>query len=105
MEAELGTRFIHPTPALRLFVDPDEAAIYEDRSKTLFPELVSRPHPPADPTTFAAPFGGFQMISAARLDVTTYLDASRRHFARDDGYLAASVNAGQMSSYYRTGFT
>ena len=95
MEAELGTRFFHLAPSLRLFADPSEAAVYEDRATTLFPDLVSRPYPLADPTAFVAPFGGFQMTPAARLDVTTYLDASRAYFARDGGYQAATVNLGQ----------
>ena len=95
VEAELGIRCFHPAPSLRLFIDPDEAAVYEGRATTHFHELVSNPHPPTDPTAFAAPFGGFQMTSAARLDVTTYLDASQRHFVRDGGYLAASVNGEQ----------
>lgn len=92
VEAELGIRFFHPAPSLRLFADPGEAAVYEDRAATLFPDLVSRPDPPADPTSFAASLGGFQMTPAARLDATTYLDASRRHFARHGGYLAATLD-------------
>jgi glycine/D-amino acid oxidase-like deaminating enzyme len=94
-EAELGARFFHPAPSLRLFADPAEAAAYENRATNHFPELVGPLDPPIDPATFAAPFGGFQMTPAARLDVATYLDASRRYFARDGGYLAADVNPGR----------
>jgi glycine oxidase len=92
VEAELGERFFHPGPSLRLFANSAETAAYEERATTLFPDLVSRSDPPADPTAFLAPFGGFQMAPAARLDVTTYLDASRRHFTGDGGYLSATLD-------------
>lgn len=92
VEAELEARFFHTGPSLRLFVDPDEVAAYEERATALFPDLVCRPDPPVDPAAFLAPLDGFQMAPAARLDVTTYLDASRRHFARDGGYRSATFD-------------
>ncbi len=77
IEAETDTRFFHPRPALRLFADEAERDEFRRREPTVLRGLV---RPAEVPEWFAAPFGGFEMPDAARLDVPCYLDASREHF-------------------------
>jgi glycine oxidase len=45
------------------------------------------------PEWFAAPFGGFEMPHAARLDVPRYLDASRAYFRARGMYHTAEVDS------------
>ena len=45
-----------------------------------------------DETQFHALHGSFAIPKAARLDVSAYLDASRRAFAADDSFLAESYD-------------
>jgi glycine/D-amino acid oxidase-like deaminating enzyme len=89
VEAETGTPVFHPRRMVRLFRDDAERAAYAGRAAG-FGGLVADPDPPPDGRWFAAPLGGFEMPTAAQLDVPRYLDASRRHFA--DGYLRADVD-------------
>lgn len=85
VEAETGASFFHERPALRIFASEAERDEFRRRADMLR-ELVR----PADvPDCFAAPFGGFEMPGAARLDVPRYLDASRAHF-RACGIFGAS---------------
>jgi glycine/D-amino acid oxidase-like deaminating enzyme len=86
IEAETGASFFHERPALRIFASAAERDEFHRRADMLR-GLVR----PADvPDCFAAPFGGFEMPAAARLDVPRYLDASREHF-RARGLFSASA--------------
>ncbi|MBM3979053.1 MAG: FAD-binding oxidoreductase [Planctomycetes bacterium] len=76
VEAETGARFFHERPALRIFASEAERDEFRRRAEMLR-DLV---RPAEVPDCFAAPFGGFEMPAAARLDVPRYLDASRAHF-------------------------
>jgi glycine/D-amino acid oxidase-like deaminating enzyme len=89
VEAETGAAVFHPNPALRLFASAAERDEFDRRAGALG-ELV-RPAG-ATPEALAAPFGGFEMPAAARLDVPRYLGVSREHFRRHGAYRAADVD-------------
>ncbi len=90
-EADTGADFFHQRPALRVFASEGERDEYHRRADMLH-GLVR----PADvPACFDAPFGGFEMPDAARLDVPRYLDASREYFRARGAYLKAEVDPRQ----------
>src|SRR5215207_7859388 len=86
IEAETGAAFFHQRPALRLFADEAERDEFRRRESTVLSGLV---RPAEMPEWFAAPFGGFEMPDAARLDVPRYLDVSREYFQARGIYLKA----------------
>ncbi|AMV24465.1 bifunctional tRNA (mnm(5)s(2)U34)-methyltransferase/FAD-dependent cmnm(5)s(2)U34 oxidoreductase [Gemmata sp. SH-PL17] len=90
-ESELGDRFFHQRPALRLFIDAQEQAEYQRRSGGLLLGLVE-PATDINAEWFDAPLGGFSMPDAARLDVPRYLDACRTHFRARDVYRTAGLS-------------
>lgn len=109
VEAETGTACFHRPIMVRLFANGDEHSLFEQRlsdwsraSSTAISEFTSRrlgvqrlhpSHPPlVDPASFIDELGGFEMIDAGQLDVTTYLHVSRDHFARDGRYLATDLD-------------
>src|SRR5262245_56611370 len=89
-EAETGTSFFHQRPALRLFATEAERDEYCRREDNILRGLVR----PAEciGAWFEAPFGGFEMPDAARLDVPRYLDASRDHFRARGAFAADEVD-------------
>ncbi len=91
VEADTGASFFHERPALRLFANEAERDEFRRREGTILRGLV-RPETQINGEWFAAPFGGFEMPHAARLDVPRYLDASREHFRARGAYLAAEVD-------------
>lgn len=88
IEAETGARFFHQRPALRLFAGAAERDELRRRDAGVLRGLVRVVEAPE---CFDAPFGGFEMPDAARLDVPLYLDASRHYFRSRAAYLAATV--------------
>lgn len=88
IEAETGAAFFHQKPALRLFADEVERDEYHKREENV---LRGRVRAAVVPDAFAAPFGGFEMPDAARLDVPRYLDASRDHFRERGVYRTAEI--------------
>jgi glycine/D-amino acid oxidase-like deaminating enzyme len=90
VEAETGTGFFHQRPSLRLFVSEAEREEFRRREGTILRGLV-RPEPLINLEWFAAPFGGFEMPDAARLDVARFLDASRDHFRAHCAHATADV--------------
>ncbi len=92
LEADTGEAFFHQRPALRLFANDAEREEFHRRAGGMLAGLVRVAED--IPAAFAAPIGeiaGFEMPSAARLDVPRYLDASRDHFRRHDAYLCEEV--------------
>jgi glycine/D-amino acid oxidase-like deaminating enzyme len=89
LEEETGEAFLHKRAALRLFIDEAERDEFHRRSEAMLVGLVHRVESSGD--YFDAPFGGFEMPSAARLDVPHYLDVSREHFRQSGAYLAAEL--------------
>ncbi|MBA4191396.1 MAG: hypothetical protein C0467_25735 [Planctomycetaceae bacterium] len=90
LEAETGTRFFHERASLRLFADDAERDECHRRAGGIIAGLV-RQTPPI-PDCFTALLGGFELLSAARLDVPRYLEASREQFREDDSYLTADID-------------
>lgn len=88
VEAETGCSFFHQRSALRLFADEAERNEYRKREPNI---LRGRVRLTDAPDAFAAPFGGFEMPDAARLDVPRYLDASRDHFRAQGDCRTADV--------------
>ena len=76
VEAETGASFYHPRSIVRIFAKPGEAARFAGR-RAEFGELVREPDPPLNADWFHEPPVGFEMPTAAQLDVPAYLDASR----------------------------
>jgi glycine/D-amino acid oxidase-like deaminating enzyme len=90
VERETGASFFHQKPSLRLFGDEAERDEFRRREARMLRGLV-RPGPAINAEWFAAPFGGFEMPAAARLDVARFLDASRDHFRARGAYATADV--------------
>jgi glycine oxidase len=78
-------------PSLRIFQDEAERDEFHRREGTIIAGLVRTPLPGIDSRWFNAPFGGFEMPTAARLDVSRYLDASRQFLQRHNAYLVAEI--------------
>ena len=79
VEAETGATFLHQRPSVRLFADETERDEFQRRAAGVLAGLV-QPNTEVNREWFAAPFGGFEMPHAARLDVPRYPDASREVF-------------------------
>jgi glycine oxidase len=94
LEAETGTRFFFPRPALRLFASQAERDEFRRRDLDVLRGLV-RPAEQINDTWYNAPFGGFEMPAAARLDVPHYLDVSRQHFRARGAFAAVEVDPHQ----------
>jgi glycine/D-amino acid oxidase-like deaminating enzyme len=89
VEAETGARFFHQHPAVRLFATEAERDEYRRRAPDVLRGLV-RPAEKLD--GYDAPHGGFEMPTAARLDVPRYLDASREHFRARGAFTPTEID-------------
>jgi glycine/D-amino acid oxidase-like deaminating enzyme len=89
LEAETGEALLHQRPALRLFIDEAERDEFHRRSEAVLAGLVRRTE--INYEHLDAPFGGFEMPVAARLDVPHYLDVSRERFRRSGAYLTGEI--------------
>lgn len=89
-EQDTNTQFFHPRPALRLFADAAERDAFAEKCGREFAGLVWRVRG-VRTDWFHAPHGGFE-LAAARLDVPTYLDASRVAFQARDAYHACEFD-------------
>jgi glycine oxidase len=89
-QRETGDAVLHQRPALRLFATEEERDEFDRRAAGVLAGLVRKVDDV--PAAFAAPLGGFEMPTAARLDVPRYLDASREHFRRTDAYRVADLD-------------
>src|SRR4051794_17300130 len=66
MEAEMGESFFEQKPSLRLFTSEAERAEYHKRADRMLAGLIREVEVNQD--WFHAPFGGFEMSDAARLN-------------------------------------
>lgn len=83
IERRTGAAFFYPRPAIRLFQNDEERAIWDKRkSSDRYDKFLSAPQPDVllDPAIGDASGGGFQM-ETGQLDVASYLAASREHLA------------------------
>ena len=103
VEAETGVPLYDERPAARLFPDEREREKYLASGGREPPDGSgsggSRP-PLAgtilNPTWFDTPSGAAELAPAGRLDVSAYLDASRRAFAADGGFLTADLEPAEV---------
>ncbi len=95
VEAETGEQVFVSREMVRLFADESERTAFEQRDSPSLLAIVRAVSPPLDPASFAAPHGGFAMVSAGRLDVIRYLDASRAKFEREGGFQVANIDSGR----------
>lgn len=78
VESETGASFFHPRALVRILRSDRERSSFQ-RKRAEFGDLVREPAPPLNPAWFPVP-DGFEMPTAAQLDVPKYLDASRAFF-------------------------
>ncbi len=90
VEAETGRSFFHPRCTVRIFRKEKEHSAFAAR-RPEFGDLVREPMPSLNAGLFHRPPVGFEMPTAAQLDVPAYLDASREVFARDGQFAEADV--------------
>ena len=90
IEAETGASFYHPRSIVRIFAKPGEATRFAER-RAEFGELGREPSPPLNAEWFHEQPVGFEMSTAAQLDVPAYLDASRSYLEMLGKYLVADV--------------
>ena len=95
VEAETGANFYHPRSIVRIFSKPGEAEKFAER-RAEFDDLVRDPNPPLEAGWFNGPPIGFEMPTAAQLDVPAYLDASRSYFERRGQYRIADVSPDEL---------
>ena len=90
VEEATGATFFHQRPSVRLFADEAERDEFHRRAAGILAGLVRETK--INEEWFAAPFGGFEMPHAARLDVPQYLDASREVFRKHNAYVTAELD-------------
>ena len=92
IETQLGERFFHPRPIVRIFLSAEERNLLQTKSISEYPEWIVQPEPKLNPEQFIAPFGCFGMQPSAQLDVSIYLDASRSAFIERGCYRKTDLN-------------
>ncbi|MDB5306425.1 MAG: bifunctional tRNA ((5)s(2)U34)-methyltransferase/FAD-dependent cmnm(5)s(2)U34 oxidoreductase [Gemmataceae bacterium] len=92
VETATGARFFASRDMVRLFADDRERTEFEGRDDPTLRAIINRSVPLVNISWFDASHGGFEMASAARLDVPRYLDASREQFTADGSYLTAEID-------------
>lgn len=92
VEQELGIRCFHRQRMVRLFVDEAERAAFEARAGTLLRGLVEPLKPWKSACRFVINHGGFEMTTAARLDVRAYLDATRARLEADGAFQTGEID-------------
>lgn len=92
VEAETGGQFFHQRSHVRLFECQDERENFAKRDVSKRGVQVTQPEPLIDGDCFSAPFDGFEMPMAGRLNVPSYLDASRQAFEQTGSYRVADFD-------------
>ncbi len=90
VEAATGSAVFSQRPAVRILGTETERTLYEKRREADFATLVQDAC--VSPHWFATPFGSFEMLDSARLDVPCYLDAVRRHLAPFTPFFTGEVD-------------
>jgi glycine/D-amino acid oxidase-like deaminating enzyme len=91
IESRTSATVLAPHPAFRIFQDAAELAEFGKRAPGMLAGLVRLASSPPNAAWFEAPLGGFEMPTAARLDVSRYLEVSRAFFQQNDCYLHANL--------------
>ncbi|HSG69718.1 MAG TPA: FAD-dependent oxidoreductase [Planctomycetaceae bacterium] len=88
----LGQTVFHPQEMLRLFATAEERNLFEQKFHANDSRIQILPESEFDRSALTAPFGGFAMLDAARLDVAKYLDLSRDYFRSLGRYRTATFD-------------
>jgi glycine oxidase len=92
VETETKSQFLTQPGQARLFDSEESKEEFDRRDWSEHPVEIRQPQQLVDATSFDAPFGGFELPTARRLDVAAYLAASRAVFVADDSLRIADLN-------------
>jgi len=92
VEDETNSPFLTQPGQARLFEGEESRAEFDRRDWSEHPVEIRQPQQLVDATSFDAPFGGFELPTARRLDVPAYLAASRAVFVAHDTLRIADLN-------------
>ena len=92
VEDETESQFLTQPGQARLFEGEESKAEFERRDWSEHPVDIRQPQQLVDATSFDAPFGGFELPTARRLDVAAYLAASRTVFVAGDTLRITDLN-------------
>jgi len=88
IEQLTGNRFFRTQPAAHLLRSEAEQQLFQTRIQSPAFQQLACPLGPADRNPYwLAPWGAFEMPTAAQLDVARYLDCSREIFVRTESLL------------------
>ncbi|QDT67145.1 bifunctional tRNA (mnm(5)s(2)U34)-methyltransferase/FAD-dependent cmnm(5)s(2)U34 oxidoreductase [Planctomycetes bacterium MalM25] len=94
VESEVGESLLAERPAIRLFIDDAERARFDERLLDDEFQRHTRLATASElPEAMPAPWGGFVMTGAARLNVGAYLAATRDRLQANDRYLQAELKS------------
>ena len=91
VEEETGSHFFTQPGQVRLFDSQQSKNEFDRRDWSKHPVEIRQPQQLVNPDAIAAPFGGFELPAAGRLDVAAYLADSRRSFVADGSFQVASI--------------
>lgn len=92
VEQETKAQFLTQPGQVRLFDDEEAKEEFDRRDWSGHPVAIGQPSQVINTKSFDAPFGGFELPTARRLDVPAYLAASRETFFADSTLQIAKVD-------------
>lgn len=92
VETETNSQFLTQPGQARLFDGVESKDEFDQRDWSEHPVEIRQPEEIVDATSFDAPFDGFELPTARRLNVSAYLTASREVFVADDMLKIADLN-------------
>ena len=92
VQTETKSHFLTQPGQARLFDSEESKAEFKRKDWSDHPVEIRQPQQLVDAMSFDAPFGGFELPTARRLDVPTYLAASRAVFVADNMLRIADLN-------------
>ena len=93
VQSETKSQFFLRRSMVRLFANEAEVFTFQRRKDAgEYFGIVSEPHRLVNETWFDNPLGGFEMSNGGQLEVSRYLDASRKTFAGEDSFLSSHVD-------------
>jgi glycine/D-amino acid oxidase-like deaminating enzyme len=92
VEKETKSQFLTQPGQVRLFDGEDSKQEFDRRDWSKHPVEICQPSQLINTESFDAPFGGFELPTARRLDVPAYLAASREAFLADGKLRISKLN-------------
>lgn len=93
VEQEADAELLDEQPSVRLFINQAEQARFEERSRDArFTRHARLAEPEELPPALAAPWGGFVMRGAARLQVAAFLDTTRSWLERSGRFVLGDLD-------------